>query len=147
MTNTLSAHDAVALRNDSHAAQHALALHVGTFNADTGNDGIVVRPDLGFAIVYASTSTHMLESRASGRGAYRHRINRDVFDSAADIPASYRKLGAIARAVESADTLTLTALDTRYRADLALTASNEYNAEAARADAAALLSAPSPFTI
>lgn len=146
MTLTLTSHDAVALRDDSHAAQHALALHVGTFDDSTGNDGIVVRPDLAFVIVYASTATHMLESRANGRGAYRHRINREIFSSAADIPASYRKLGAIARAVESADVLTLAALDTRYRADLALQARNEYNDEATRADAVALLESPSPFT-
>lgn len=143
----LTAHDAVALRTESHAAQHALALHVGTFNPDTGNDGIVIRPDLRFAIVYASTATHALESRADGRGQYWHRINRDVFTSAADIPASYRKLGAIARAVESADALTLVALNARYRADLALTAANQYRDDATRADARALLNAPSPFAI
>lgn len=146
MSLTITSHDAVALRTDSHAAQYALALHVGTFNPDTGNDGIVVRPDLALVIVYASTATHALESRANGRGAYRHRINREVFTSAADIPASFRKLGAIARAVETADALTLTALDTRYRADLALTARNEYRDDATRADALALLDAPSPFT-
>ena len=144
--STHTTHDAFALRNESHAAQRALALHVGTLNPDTGSDGIVVRPDLAFAIVYASTATHMLESRATGRGAYRHRINREIFDSAADIPASFRKLGAIARAVETADALTLAALDTRYRADLALQASNEYRDDATRADALALLTAPSPFT-
>lgn len=141
----LTTHDAVALRTASHDAERELASKTGTLDNDTNSTDIVVRPDLGFVVFYASTATHMLESRADGRGKHWHRINRDFFESAADIPATYRKLGAVARAVEDADSLTLSALDTRYRADLALTASNEYRDDATRAQALDLLAQPSPF--
>ena len=144
-TVTLAPRDAVALRTESHAAERALASAIGTLDTNTNNTGVVVRADLRFVIVYASTATHALESRADGRGQYWHRINRDVYPSAADIPATYRKLGAIARAVEAAEAFTLAALDTRYRADLALTASNEYRGDDVRAQALDLLAQPSPF--
>ena len=132
--DTLTSAVAVDLRTESDEAQDALSARVGT-------DSVVVRPDLRFTIFYASTATHMLESRSDGRGNYWHRINREVFATAADIPANYRKLGAIARAVETADSLTLAALEARYVADLALTARNEYRDDKTRADALALLNA------
>ena len=131
---TLTSAVAVELRTASDEAQATLATHAGT-------DSVVIRPDLRFAIFYASTATHGLESRADGRGNYWHRINGEVYSRAADIPANYRKLGTIARAVETADALTLAALEARYVADLALTARNEYRSEESRADALALLNA------
>jgi hypothetical protein len=144
---TLATDDAATLWPAAIDSQHTLALHLGTHDPATGHDGIVVRPDLRFVIVYASTATHMLESRADGRGNYWHRINRDTYASAADIPATLRKLGAIARAVETADALTRDALATRYAADLALIAANEYRDADTRADALARLNAPNPFTL
>ena len=144
---TVTKNDAVALSTQSADAESALAVHLGTLDELTGQSGIAVRTDLGMVIVYAQTATHMLEARTTGRGQYRYRINRDVFDHAADIPATYRKLGAIARAAETANALVLNALHTRYRADLALTAVNEYRPEEVRARAIDALNDESGFEI
>ena len=135
------------LRDAADRAVDALGAALGVLDPDTGNNGVVVRPDLNMIIVYAQTATHMLEARTTGRGQYRYRINRDVFERAADIPATYRKLGAIARAAETADALVLNALHTRYRADLALTAVNEYRPEDVRARAIDALNDESGFEI
>lgn len=139
--NTPDIQQAIDLRDESHRAADALGAALGVLDPDTGNNGAVVRPDLGMVLVYAQTATHMLEARTTGRGQYRYRINRDIFEHAADIPAKYRKLGAVARAVEESDTLVLRAIETRYAADLAGFVANEYRPAEARAEARAALEA------
>ena len=139
--NTPDIQQAIDLRDAAHRAADALGAALGVLDPDTGNNGAVVRPDLGMVIVYAQTATHMLEARTTGRGQYRYRINRDIFEHAADIPAKYRKLGAVARAVEESDALTLRAIETRYAADLAGIVANEYRPAETRAEARAALEA------
>jgi len=113
--------------------------------ATTEARSAIARPDLGFCIFYASTATHALEARANGRGQFTYRINLETFKSAEDIPASFRKLRAIALRIEANDANTLALLNAQYMHTLALVASNEYRAEAERAEAEALLAEQSPF--
>lgn len=113
--------------------------------ATTEARSAIARPDLGFCIFYASTSTHALEARATGRGQFAYRINRETFKCAEDIPTSYRKLRAIALKIEANDTGTLALLHAQYMHTLALVASNEYRTDDERAEAEALLAEPSPF--
>ena len=129
------------LRDAADRAVDALGAALGVLDPDRGNNGVVVRPDLNMIIVYAQTATHMLEARTTGRGQYRYRINREIFEHAADIPAKYRKLGAVARAVEESDTLALRAIETRFAADLAGVVANEYPSAETRAKARAALDA------
>ena len=141
MANSLDVQRCIELRDVADLASRELGVALGVLDPDTNNNGAVIRPDLGMVIVYAQTATHMLEARTTGRGQYRYRINRDVFDRAADIPATYRKLGAIARAVEESDALTLRALETRHAADLAAIVANEYRDDETRAAAREVLEA------
>lgn len=141
MANSPDTQRCIELRDVAYRAADTLGAALGVINPDTGNNGAVIRPDLGMVIIYAQTATHALESRTTGRGQYRHRINLDVFDRAADIPATYRKLGAIARAVEESDALTLRAIETRHAADLAAIVANEYRDDETRAAARAALDA------
>lgn len=113
--------------------------------ATTEATSAIARPDLGFCIFYASTATHSLEARATGRGQFAYRINLETFKRAEDIPTSYRKLRAIALRIEANDADTLALLHAQYMHTLALVASNEYRAEAERAEAEALLAEQSPF--
>lgn len=136
---------AVELRTEALAAERALAEALGTWAPETGSTGMSVHRDLGIVIVYASTSTHTLVSRTNGRGTYLHRINFDRYEHASDIPPSFRKLGAIARAVETSDTLVREALRTRYRADLALKASDKHRDNETRQEATDLLAQPTPW--
>lgn len=135
MANSPDIQRCIDLRDIAHRAADTLGAALGVLDTDTGNNGAVIRTDLGMVIIYAQTATHALESRATGRGQYRHRINRDVFEHAADIPATYRKLGAIARAVEESDGLILRAIETRHAADLAGIVANEYRHAETRAAA------------
>ena len=126
---------AIALRDAADAAQIELGRTLGTMNDATGNAGVVFRTDLGLVIAYASTATHSLEARATPRGAFRHRINLDTYDRAADIPTSFRKLRKIAQVVEDSAETIATAYWTTVRAELALTAANEYRDDATRQQA------------
>ena len=59
----------------------------------------------------------------------------DKYDRAADIPTSFRKLRKIAQAVEDSAELITTAYWATVRAELALTAANEYRDDATRQQA------------
>ena len=90
-----------------------------TYMRHTGADSRpTVRTDMlggiGLVITYASTSTYALESRASGDGRFMHRVNREWYKSAADIPLTYRKARAIASSVESANAIELIAAQRAY---------------------------------
>lgn len=138
-------------RNTSEASKRAiewcdtLEASRRKLEASTEARSAIARPDLGFCIFYASTASHSLEARATGRGQFAYRINLETFKCAEDIPTTYRKLRAIALKIEANDTGTLALLNAQYMHTLALVASNEYRAEAERAEAEALLAEPSPF--
>jgi hypothetical protein len=112
MTDTI--HPAYTLSIAAEVARKALEEHL-----DSDEVSVSIRPDLGLVLVYASTGDYMLESRVNAAGNSRHRVNLEWFDSAADIPTSFRKARAIAMRASSAGSLVQDALETERVAWLA----------------------------
>lgn len=71
------------------------------FTEATGVQSVVIRPDIGLVIGYASTSSYMLEARGVADGRYKFRVNLEWYDSAADIPDKFRKARALAMGWEN----------------------------------------------
>ena len=117
---TTATHPAYALAIAAEAAREALESHLGADDVS-----VSIRPDLGLALIYTSTADYMLESRVNAAGASRHRVNREWYDAATSIPASFRKARAIAMRASTAGSLVYDALESERVAWLARLEDNE----------------------
>lgn len=111
---TATIHPAYALSVAADAAREALESHLGADDVS-----VSIRPDLGLVLIYASTADYALESRVNAAGVSKHRINLEWYDTAADIPATFRKARTIAMRASDAGALVYDALETERVAWLA----------------------------
>lgn len=98
------------------------------FEEVTGITSVVIRPDLGLVIGYASTSAYMLEARGVADGRVKFRVNLEWYDSAADIPNTYRKARAMAAQWENNADMFAPLLEAKWDSMLAYAEWREANA-------------------